>query len=155
MRISLPVIGADKISLCYTGFDDDEKLSLEKLFRSLQLEASPFMNRVKTTHLLIPDVYYSGRKLGAAQDWGIPIILPSWINELAASNPPVEAVVDEAGVNVDAYPTATSVEKTAHSAMLDGEAHAGLPPIPSQNGPLAECIVHVHSKLDVSSVTPF
>lgn len=43
--------------------------------------------KLKTTHIIIPDQSYRSQRLGTAQEWGIKVVYPQWIRDMALQHP--------------------------------------------------------------------
>lgn len=44
-------------------------------------------DKLRTTHIIIPDQSYRSQRLGTAQEWGIQVVYPQWIREMALQHP--------------------------------------------------------------------
>lgn len=96
--------------------------------------------KLKTTHIIIPDQSYRSQRLGTAQEWGIQVVLPQWIRDLALrypvqrhSAPTVEAPIEvESSNDSQAYGS-----RDPSDDFLDDAK------------PLEHCRVHVPRKIQV------
>ncbi|PPR02379.1 hypothetical protein CVT24_011721 [Panaeolus cyanescens] len=71
LDIPLPVSGAEALIFAYSGFDQSEVMSLQRLFRALGINHSKVFSK-KCTHLLCPSG--KGPKFDKALEWNIPVV---------------------------------------------------------------------------------
>ncbi|KAF9048823.1 hypothetical protein BJ165DRAFT_1580170 [Panaeolus papilionaceus] len=79
LAISLPVSGAEKLILAFSGFDQSEVLSLQRLFRALGINHSKVFSR-KCTHLLCPSG--KGPKFDKAAEWNVPVVNMNFLRSM-------------------------------------------------------------------------
>jgi len=66
--------------MCLSGFEDSNKHSLNRLLRALGITSTSVFSR-RNTHLLCHSA--TGPKFEMAQEWGIPVVSMTWLNELS------------------------------------------------------------------------
>ena len=104
------------------------------------------MRRRVTTHLVIPDSSYASRKLGVAQEWGLQVVYPSWLRELAERSPFREESTNE--------PTAMDIDLSTDVSLsrFNENRSSGKPKAEmEQDGPLKGCCICISPKLEVSN----
>lgn len=88
--LTVKCLGAEKIVICLSGFEDSNKHSLNRLLRALGITSTTVFNR-RNTHLLCHSA--TGHKYEKAQEWGIPVVSMTWLNELSETGRVLDAKV--------------------------------------------------------------
>ncbi|KAJ7717074.1 hypothetical protein DFH07DRAFT_907349 [Mycena maculata] len=91
LGIRLPVPGADRITLSFSGLDASEACWVRRLFKALGITLAPAFSR-HTTHLLCPSG--TGPKYARARQWGVPVVHMGWLAAMARDGavPPLHDV---------------------------------------------------------------
>ncbi|KAF7326374.1 hypothetical protein MVEN_02623800 [Mycena venus] len=80
LSIPLPVPGADRITLSFSGLDVSEACWVRRLLEALGITLAPAFSR-HATHLLCPSG--TGMKYAHALQWGVPVIDMGWLAAMA------------------------------------------------------------------------
>lgn len=99
--------------------------------------------KLKTTHVIIPDQSYRSQRLGTAQEWGIQVVYPRWLRDMAVRH----ALPPASGVNSIRSPDPSPVD----NQIADSQKTAGpsSDDLADDNGPLKESRVHISRKVEV------
>lgn len=83
------MLGAEKVVLSLSGFDQSESCGLRRLLRALGIILAPNFSK-RSTHLLCPSG--TGPKFEKAVEWGKPVVKMSWLATMTSTGliPPVE-----------------------------------------------------------------
>ncbi|KAJ7137826.1 hypothetical protein C8R44DRAFT_337819 [Mycena epipterygia] len=92
LRLGLPVQGAAKITLSFSGLDALEACWVGRLLEALGITLAPVFSR-QTTHLVCPSG--TGAKYARARKWGVPVVHMGWLNAIARGGA-VPEVYDDA-----------------------------------------------------------
>lgn len=96
---------------------------------------------LKTTHIIIPSPDYQSTRLGTAQEWGIQVVLPQWVEQMALACPllsPSADVSEATSADFEAEGRmAEGMQENAPSSHTDTEA----------DKPLSRCRVHISRKV--------
>ncbi|KAJ7449521.1 hypothetical protein FB451DRAFT_1287192 [Mycena latifolia] len=113
LGVRLPVPGAERITLSFSGLDASEACWVRRLLKALGITLAPAFSR-HTTHLLCPGG--TGVKYARAREWGVPVVDMGWLGAMAqhGSVPDVQAFLVLPG-------------EDAADADTDAEADAQLP----------------------------
>lgn len=140
---------------------------VEKFCKAIGLAAGTSIYKGKTTHLLVPDTYYTSRRLGVAQAWGIKVVFPSWLKQLVESSPavaaaPIVPLLQNVGrfvqpappqpaynLDIDMLDCSTAPEPTDNQ---DEGIEKQLQLESSEVGPLKGCVICIYSKVEVSGL---
>ncbi|KAJ6582546.1 hypothetical protein DFH09DRAFT_1439346 [Mycena vulgaris] len=80
LGMSLPVPGADRITLSFSGLNTSEACWVRRLLKALRITLPPAFSQL-TTHLLCPGG--TGAKYARARQWGVPIVDMGWLAAMA------------------------------------------------------------------------
>ena len=110
------------------------------------------------THLIIPNAEYaSTKRLASAQNWGITVVYPDWLKNLA-----VNGLQEQGKEQISATKVEELEEDPEFARMdLDDDPNGGSPEqvddIKSGHGkegtgPLVGCKIAIHRELEVSAI---
>ncbi|KAJ6463033.1 hypothetical protein C8R47DRAFT_84724 [Mycena vitilis] len=90
LGVPLPVPGADRITLSFSGLEVSEACWVRRLLKALGITLAPAFSR-RLTHLLCPSGV--GPKSVRARQWGVPVVDMGWLAAMAriGAVPPVHA----------------------------------------------------------------
>ncbi|KAG8903637.1 hypothetical protein FRB99_002912 [Tulasnella sp. 403] len=80
LRIPVPIPGAEKISILWSGLENSQTYHIQRLCSTLGITVPPVFSR-KTTHLICPNK--QGPKYEKAVAWGIPVVDLEWLWNIA------------------------------------------------------------------------
>ncbi|KAJ6473241.1 hypothetical protein C8R45DRAFT_409750 [Mycena sanguinolenta] len=109
LGVDLPVAGAEKITLNFSGLDVSEACWVKRLLKALGITLAPAFSR-HATHLLCPGG--TGPKCDKARQWGVPVVNMDWLAEMARTGavPPVDAFLVAPAPDVDTDDTVPAAE---------------------------------------------
>ncbi|KAJ7982935.1 hypothetical protein DFH06DRAFT_1318411 [Mycena polygramma] len=90
LGVPLPVPGADRITLSFSGLEVSEACWVRRLLKALGITLAPAFSR-HSTHLLCPSGV--GPKSVRARQWGVPVVDMGWLAAMTRTGavPPVHA----------------------------------------------------------------
>ncbi|KZT06146.1 uncharacterized protein LAESUDRAFT_701065 [Laetiporus sulphureus 93-53] len=106
LKVKLPVLGAEHLSISYSGLDQSEVCWIGRLARAIGANVAPSLSR-QSTHLLCPSG--TGAKADKARQWGIPVVDMNWLCELATVGVIAPATVEDKPDNNRETPTDVDV----------------------------------------------
>ncbi|KAJ7174295.1 hypothetical protein C8R46DRAFT_1080571 [Mycena filopes] len=80
LGVRVPIGGANKITLSFSGLEENEACWVRRMLKALGITLAPAFSR-STTHLLCPAG--TGPKYTRARQWGVPIVSMAWLASMA------------------------------------------------------------------------
>ncbi|KAJ7717673.1 hypothetical protein B0H16DRAFT_1433724 [Mycena metata] len=80
LGVEVPVTGASKITLSFSGLEANEACWVRRMLKALGITLAPAFSR-STTHLLCPSA--TGPKYTRAREWGVPVVGMRWLAAMA------------------------------------------------------------------------
>ncbi|KAF8190003.1 hypothetical protein K438DRAFT_1971489 [Mycena galopus ATCC 62051] len=116
LDIPLPVAGADRVTLSFSGLEVSEACWVRRLLETLGITLAPAFSR-NATHLLCPSG--TGAKYERALQWGVPVVDMRWLAAVARTGivPAVHAFL--------VSPTEPDAAPEAHPHLADDSVEGG------------------------------